>query len=213
MTVRITAFVLVLFAFPSANAADLVMSCPSATVGAPLNSCLTLQWSESRSDTKVASCLSTCTWNSLDSQWRTFGTLPADAKVLRCTKDIPADVSFRAGSGVDPCPPEAKTWALANASLIVRTASWRAPTSREDNTPLLDLAGYRLSVAERETGPWRLVAVPQATSAEMRVQVSVSALERCAQLVARTGAGEESQPRTVCLKLAPPGAVDDFRFE
>lgn len=210
---KYTVLVLMLGLSSAHAATELSMLCDSGTTtGARLNACVTLEWAVPQPESFVASCLSTCTWTSADSAWRKFSELPSGAKWLRCSADI-TPASFTAGvPGVDPCPDGAKHWA-ADSNQITRTARWLAPTTNTDGTVLTDLAGYRLSVAESEAGPWRLVAVPGASASAMVVPVAVTAVERCAQLVARTGAGQESAPKTACLQAAPPMSGENFTFE
>lgn len=191
---------------------NLAMLCDGTPKTSRLNDCAQLKWGVPTDQSFTASCISTCTWNSADAQWRKFGELPQGAKVLRCSKDVPA-VSFRAGiAGVDPCPDSLKAF-TADPSQLTRVAKWKAPSTNVDGSVLTDLAGYRLSVGEGEQGPWRVAALPAATSLDMVVTVAVTAVERCAQLVARTGAGDESKPKTACIKGAPPNAGEDFTFE
>lgn len=201
---RILFAVLAVLAMVQARAGtDLVMSCDGAGAGSRLSSCAILRWAAPEASALVASCTSTCTWNSADSAWRTYGAL-SSGKVLRCTKDITPG-TFKAGIGPDPCPDASKAWVSVN--FVTRTARWTAPSANDDNSPLTDLAGYHVRVGPNAAGPWRLVASPTTTN----ITVLVDATERCAQIVARTRSGVEGIPSVTCVNQ--PGAVTDARFE
>lgn len=186
-------------------APNLAMACDKAVAGSALKTCSSLKWTEPTASTLVASTVNaTSNWTSPDAQWRPYALA---VRVLRCSKDITPNQSFRAGVGPDPCPESAKAWLPILTDMITRTAKWTAPVSNDDFSPLIDLAGYHVSVAETLNGPWRLVASPKATQVEIQTKPS----ERCVSVVARTTTGIQGEARRVCVNK--PSLVTDLTFE
>lgn len=164
----------------------------------------------------------TATWTDPTLQFQSWISIPGNAGVMTCTKDIPSPSVIPAG-GVDPCAPggDAVAKVYVPAAKVVTavvatggdtaTLNWVAPATNLDGTPFTDLTGYYVwqgpsaSALVTISGPTML---PPATSSFVVTGLSPGTYVFAVTAVNSKNAQSDPSPATFTdVKQTKPGQV------